>query len=452
VGQQKALTETTTGAYAMLSGQFINNRLNVVAGVRQEEKSRKGHGPFVDGRWNYAKLPDGKLYRDSVTNGTVLFNNASFLSNPDLIARMKAAGVTVPDHVLGPTGSSLESAKLNRIPLREVNQKIRNEPSPSLSSSFALTKKIDLKAAWSKTFKLPALEDTTQGLVSGNNAFNITESDTIPADGTLGTISVANPGLLPEISTNWDFQVAYYTDTGGKLAVSYFTKSVTNQAQTISIFQPTSPELFAAVLTALELDPASYEDWRLTTSTNSSSVQKTHGFEYEASQNLAFLGGWARRFQVFASYTMNSLGQPATLNPVTIESPNGTPITLTPTVKTIALRSNRFASAGIQFATRRFSAQVRGTYKNRNERTGDRVTMPNGNFLRRFEPSTTRIDLNFAYELSKNYSLFLSGKDVFNGTRKEIIRDDLGLLPAYAEAFDIRDSGVTWTFGVNGRW
>ena len=452
VGQQKSMTETTTGAYAMLTGQFFNNRLSFVSGVRQEQKTREGRGPYIDNKWNYAKLANGNIYRDSVTGGPILFTNASFLSDSALLARMRAAGVTVPDHAYGPTATSIESRKLNRIANRYVSQKITNQPSPSLSTSFALTKKIDLKAAWSRSFKLPALEDTTQGLVSGNNSFTTTENDIIPADGTQGEIKVANPGLLPEISSNWDFQAAYYTDKGGKFSVSFFTKSVTNQAQNISIYANTDPALFNEVLTALELDPAAYQNWKLTTATNSDTVQKTHGFEYEVRQDFSFLGGWGNHFQVFASYTQNSLGSPASVTPVTITSPAGTPTTITPTVKTIALRSNRFASAGLQFATQRFSAQLRGTYKNANEQTGNRVTLPNGNFLRRMEPGATRIDVNLSYQFTKNYSVFLSGRDVFNAERKVIIRDDLGLLPAYAQQFDTKKFGVTWTVGVNGKW
>jgi len=454
VGQQKSLKESKDAAYAMLTGRFFSNRLSFIGGVRQEQNTRKGRGPYNDSKWYFAKNPDGSLYRDGGT-ALVDFRTATFLSNSALLARMKAAQVWYPDHLIPSAGvnpTTLEGAKMARQANRYVNQKQTGSPSPSFITSFALTKKIDLKASWSRSFGLPALEDTTYGLVSGNGNFTVIENETIPADGTLGTIQVANPGIKPSDSSNWDFQVAYYTDTGGKAAVSFFMKSVTNQAETISIYPASNPALFGEVLGALGLDSADYQDWKLTTATNSDTIQKTHGFEYEVRQDFGFLGGWGRNFQVFASYTMNSLAAPSAPVPVTITTPAGTPLVITPGVKTINLRSNRFWGAGIQFATRRFSAQIRGTYKNENEQSDKRVPLSDGNFLRRIEPAETRIDLNFNYQFSDTYSVFLSGRDVFNAEREIIIRDDKGLLPSYAQRFDTKKFGVTWTFGVNAKW
>jgi outer membrane receptor protein involved in Fe transport len=456
VGQQKSLTETRDGIYAMLSGTFLKGRLAFVGGARQEQNSRKGRGPFQDSKWYFAKNPDGTLYRDT-TVGLVDFRNATFLSNSGLLSRMTTAGVWYPDHLLPASSNNpttLEGAKLARQALHPVDQKQTGTPVPSISTSFALTKKIDLKAAWSRSLGLPKLEDTNQGILSGNGAFTVNENEIIPADGTLGTISVANPGIKASTSTNWDFQVSYYTDTGGKFSVSYWTKSVTNQAETVSLYENLNPALFNSVLDALGLDPASYANYKLTTSTNSDSVQKTHGFEYEARQDFSFLGGWGRNFAVFASYSANSLGTPATPLPVTIESPNGTPVTMTPSTATITRRSNRFWGAGLQFASSKLTAQIRASYKNENELKDGRTLLDatTNNYLRRYEPEVTRVDLSMTYKLSKTYSLFLSGKDIFNAEREVVTRDDLGTLPVYAQNFDLKRFGVTWTFGVNGTW
>jgi TonB-dependent receptor len=453
VGQQKSMTEATNAAYAQMSGSFFKNRLTFIGGARQEQKTRNGRGPFQDGKWYFAKNPDGTEYRDSVTGSLVDLRSTAFLSNPGLLARMTAAGVYYPDHAIpssGSTPTTLEGAQRARIANRYVNQKQTSDPSPSLSTAFALTKKIDLKASWSRTFGLPSLEDSQYGLLSGNGAFTINENDTPAADGTLGTINVANPGLKPSVSDNWDYQVAYYTATGGKFGVSYFNKTVKNQPAKISIYPGSNPALFNAVMDALGLDPVSYQTWLLTTSTTSDTTQKTHGVELEVRQDFSPLGGWGKYFQVFASYSKNSLGQPAAPVPVTITSPNGTPITITPSVKTITLRSNRFMSGGIQFANRTFSAQVRATYKNDNEIKRSQLSATN--FLRTFEPAATRVDVNLNYQLNKTYSLFLSGRDVLNAERKQVIRDDERQLPDYAQFLDLKRFGVTWTFGVSGKW
>jgi len=455
VGQQKALTEDRDGAYAMLSGSFFKGRLSFVGGARQERNTRKGSGPYVDSKWYFAKNKDGTLYRDSVLGTLVDFRNATFLGNSGLLSRMTQAGVWHPDHAIPASGANpttLEGAQMARKANYPVDQEQTGDPSPSLSASYALTKKIDIKAAWSRSFGMPKLEDGVNGILS--NQFSISENETVPADGTLGTINVANPGIKPSTSDNWDFQVSYYTDSGGKLSVSYWTKSVTNQTENTSLYYGTSPELFTSILDAFGLDLDSYRDYKITTASNSDTEQKTHGFEYEVRQDFAFLGGWGRHFQAFASYSINSLGTPATPTPVTVETPNGTPIVITPTVSTITLRSNRFWGAGLQFASNRLSAQVRASYKNDNEISGTRtlVNSSTGNYLRRFQPAATRVDVSANFKLSKHYSLFLSGKDVFNSERKEILRDDQGVLPAYAYAYDLKRFGVTWTFGVSGSW
>ena len=463
VNQQKHLTETTDGFYAMLSGKFISNRLSVVGGARQEQKSRVGRGPFTDGKWQYAKKANGTLYIDPFYKNGVTYDGTSvvrtnadgtttavtnFLGDASLLSRLTAAGIKYPDHLYGLPASSLEAKKLQLIANRQINEKITGDPSYSLNTAFDLTPNLVLKAAVSRSFSLPSLEDGTAGLLSGNGAFSINENTSVAADGTKGTIAVANPGLLPSTSNNIDLQIAYYTRQGGKFAVSYYTKSVSNQSQTFTTYS--SDPLFSSVLDALGLDPAAYQDWKLTTSSNSSTKQKTHGYEFEVNQDLGILGRWGRPFALFATYSMKSLGTPSAPTPVTITTPSGATVTLTPTVKTITLSANRFASAGLQFSSKRVSVQVRGTYRNDNEPSGTRTPLSNGNFLRRFEPAEKRVDVNTDYRFKEHYSIFVSGRDVLNGSRKLIIRDDQNLLPAYAQTFDNNRFGITWTAGVRG--
>lgn len=455
VGQQKSLTETTDAFYAMLSGKFFHNRLNFIGGARQENKSRVGFGPFTNNNWNFATLPDGTRYHDTTAAndpGIRLDNSNLFLTDAGLHARLLAAGVVLPDHQLGSTSSDLVSAKRLRQANHRVDDHRTGKPSESLSLAYSLTKKIDLKLAWSRSFGLPSLEDGALGILSGNGAFAITENTTPAADGTLGIIKVANPALPPTVSDNLDFQVAYYTDSGGKLGVSAYLKSVTNEPQTFSLFSDNPT--FVPLMTALGLDPAAYQDWRVDTTTVSDSVQKTHGFEFEARQDFGFLGSWGRHWQAFATLTLKSLAQPAAVVPATYTAPDGTTVTYTPTGKTISLTANRFAAAGLQFSSNRFTAQIRGTYRNDNELKDYRVLVKGSsdNYLRRFEPGETRIDINASYHFSKNYSVFISGRDVFNSKRTIIIRDDYGLLPAYAQTYDKKLFGVTWTVGINGQW
>lgn len=456
VGQQIDLTETRDAWYAMISGRMFTDRLYFVGGLRQESVAREGRGPYRDPKWNYIKNKDGTLYRDTANPLGVRVDQASSpLFTPagaSLRSTLTSAGISFPDHVLGPTNTDLESAMRFNLPNIPVDAKQTGKPSYSLSTVYKLTPKIDLKLSWSRSFGLPPLEGGISGLVSSSGQFQINENTTIPADGTRGTITVSNPNLKPQTSNNWDGEVSYYTETGGKLSVSYYWKEVTDQIETYSTYSGTPA--FDLVLNALGLEPESYTDWILKTSSNSTSKQNTSGWEFSAAQDFGFLGRIGKRFSAFASLTLKSLPEPSAPAPVEITTPTGSVVTVTPTVSTIKMSANRFAGAGLQYSDRRLSIQLRGTYRNQNEIARSNLPAVNGepNFLRRFEPSMVNIDLTASYTLSKNYSLFLSGRDIFHGYRQQTIKDDLGLLPAYAQYFDRREFGTVWTFGVNGRW
>lgn len=465
--QQKNLTDTKDAFYAMLSGRFFHNRLSVVGGARQETSTRDGRGPVTDGNWNYAKTADGRLYKDSFYRAGVTFNGSSvvrtnadgtttnitnFLSDSALLTRLTAAGISYPDHLYGPTNTSLESRKLQLVANRPIHGKVKGDPSFSLNFAYELTKKIDLKASVSRSFKQPSLENAASGILSGNNTFSITENTTLPADGTIGTIAVANPNLLPEQALNFDFEVAYYTDTGGRFSAGYWTKNVTNQIVNNSSYS--GDPLFESVLPALGLDPAAYDNFRLNTSYNSAGTQKTDGWEFQVTQDFGFLGRVGKSFSGFLSYSFNSLGDPAPAVPYTITSPSGTPITITPVVNTIALRANKFGGAGLQYSGRKLTVQIRGVYRNANQVGSATALTGNyaGDFMRRFQPAQTNVDVSASYTLSKHYSLFLSGRDVLNGSRKEIFKDDQGFYPAYASTATYRKFGTVWTVGVSGKF
>jgi iron complex outermembrane recepter protein len=462
VGQQKDLKETKQGWYGMLTGRFFSDRLTVVGGARQESNARVGRSPFTNSTWNFVKNSDGSIYTDATNPNGVRMDQAAsnlFANTPAgtaLRAALTSAGISFPTTPYGsPTSGTRDFAarQLQYQPLRPVNQKVTGDPSYSINVAYKLTKKIDLKAAYSRSFKQQNLESgAAGGIISGTNNFTIqeyTETESANNSGARGRITVANPGLKPETSENWDFEASYFNDNGGKFTVSYYTKDVTNQTMDFNTYSGSAE--FNAVMAALGLAPEEFEDWRLVTSANSAAVQKTSGWEFEVRHDLSAFGAWGRRISGFASWAMTEFPAPTAPEPYSINNPDGTTTTLIPAVSTVTLRANRFGGAGIQYSGDRLSVQVRGTYRNDNEIGNDRLTI-NGNIFRKIQPEETRIDLNVGYMLTKHYSLFLSGRDVFNGEREQIWRHDGGVLPDYASLSDLKKFGVTWTFGVTGSW
>ncbi|RXK53626.1 TonB-dependent receptor [Oleiharenicola lentus] len=458
VNQNKQLKETTDAWYAMLTGSFLDGRLSLVGGARQESRARVGRTPFTDSKWNYLKQADGSIW----TNATLAPNGVRINSTADnlfatgatgdaLRAALTAAGISFPTAIYGAQTTDIRSAKLFKQPLREINQKVTGDPSYSLNAAFKLTKKIDLKVAYSRSFKQQPLEDGSVGVLSGNNLTIVeyTVAEQASQNGALGQITVANPGLKPETAQNWDFEVAYYTDSGGKFTASYYTKEVKNATQSFTTYSGTPG--FDQALSALGFAPAEFDGWRMVTSANSTRLQKTSGWEFFASQDFSKLGDWGRRFSAFVSFAMTDFPPPSPAEPYTITNPNGTTTTLTPAIATVTLRADRFGGAGLQFSGERFSAQIRGTYRNDNQ-NGSTTVLNDGTEMRRIDPGETRIDVNLGFMISKNYSLFASGRDVFNGERDQIWRHSAGLLPDYASLADRKRFGAAWSVGVRGTW
>jgi outer membrane receptor protein involved in Fe transport len=457
VNQQKDLKETTDAAYAEISGSFFHNRLTFLTGARQERKSRVGRSPYTDNKWNFVKNKDGSVYVDAAHQAGVVTNSATsdlFAATPAGVALRSAlttAGISYVSAPYGAVANDLNAKMLQLQPLHEVNQHVTGDPSYSFSMAYKLTKKIDLKASYSRSFKLQNLENGSVGIITGNNLAitEYTPSEQAAQSGAQGQIVVANPALKPETSDNWDFETSYYTDNGGKLSVSYYIKNVTNQVQNFTTYSGSTE--FDQAVTALGLSPSEYDGWRIVTSANSTTVQKTTGWEFMATQDLGVFGKFGRRFSGFLSYSMTDFPPPSPPVPYTITNPDGTVTSLTPTVITVTLRADRFGGAGLQYSGDRFSFQVRGTYRNANEVTASRITT-NGNIFRRMQPAETRIDVNMSYALNKTYSLFLSGRDVLKGQRDEVYQMDGGGLASYATLADRKKFGTSWNCGIKGKW
>ena len=448
VGQNKKIKEVTNSWYAMLEGKALDNRLNVVAGLRQESATRTGFGPQVDGKWNYVKEKDGTLYRNVALLGglgTVRIDQATSIlfaqtaQGASLRSDLASKGITVPATPI--LSGTLAAQMLQRKLLQPVRGESKADPTYSINVAYEITKKLVGKVAYSRTFGRIPLEDGTVGILTGGTSFNINENETPPASPSPstpnGTISVANPNLLPEISDNWDFNLTYYTDRGGKIGVGYFQKNVKNFSETVTVYSD-SPE-FAELMGSLGLDPVEYTGWNIASSQNGIGVGKVSGWELELFQDFRFipaLGEWGRRINVFGTYSKTKR-----------EETNTTRISARPA-------ASKLATAGINFSMNRLSFNLKGTYR-------DLVyTGGVGNFtingvtvqLGQYTPSQIKWDMNVNYQLSKRYSVYASARDVFAVGSRSKRFDMAGIYPAYAQWDDLREFGSQITVGIKGQF
>ncbi|MBL9206264.1 MAG: carboxypeptidase regulatory-like domain-containing protein [Opitutaceae bacterium] len=441
VGQNKRIKEVKNAWYAMIDGSALNNRLNFVAGLRSEDAKRTGFGPATDSKWNFLKLKDGTLYRDASNPNGVRFDQATSplfattAAGTALRSALTTAGVTYPTTYTPISTSTLAGRMLNLKALQPVYGESKGDPSYSINAAYDITKKLVGKVAWSRSFGRIPLESGTVGLLTGGGGgITINEAETAGST-PAGTISIANPNLLPNISTNWDFALTYYTERGGKLGVSYYTKAVKNFEEQITT--TSSDPTFALVLDSLGLDPTEYEGWNVTTAVNGIGTGKVNGYELEVFQDFRFLrqlGEWGKRINVFATYSHSKRSET-----------NTTRISARPAASSLA-------TAGVTVSPNRLSFNIKATWRDLT------LTQSNGNVvyngvtyqLGTFDPSVTKVDANFNWQFSKKYGFFVSGRDILNqGSRKE--RMDMGgIYPAYAQWDDIKEFGVQITFGIKG--
>jgi TonB-dependent receptor len=451
IGQNKALFDRTDAWYAQIEGRALNNRLQFVAGLRDESTKRSGYGPQGDGRWNFVKNADGTLYRNTALVGGVgtvrvdQANSPLFATNDTgnaLRNDLASKGISFPTAVVA--AGTLERAMLER-KTAPFSGESEGDPNYSISASYDVTKNLVAKVAYSVTSGRISIENSTQGILSGNqNDFRITESEDTIDDGngnqlSSGTISIANPNLLPESSQNWDFGLTYYSDHGGKIGGSFYVKKVENFTETyITTF---GDPLFNTILTSLGLDPDTYRFWDIRTAENGTGTGEAWGYELEAAQDLRFirsLGDWGRRIRFFANYSNQRRPQSDTPNRLSARP-----------------SASKLASAGVTVSGNRFNVNVRANWRD-DVFQGDAASfrLPDGTNvgIGSFVPATLRVDVTASYNLTEKTSIYVSARNILEEGNDKQRYDALGLYPAYARWDDYRDTGVQITMGVSGRF
>lgn len=490
VNQQKSLTETQEDTYFQIESKWFSNRLSVIGGARMTKMTRKGRVPYSNGSWRALVLDqdeNGDGLRDPITLTTLA--GSEFLvrdfSSPILnfpqfkdplggsaavtgkIALQRLGAVyntsmnqeaVVYDPASPMVTNTLLAAQTQRWANAPVNGSSETDPAPLISSAFELTDKITLRAAWSKTNSQPRIE----GAYGILNTYTI--SDT--ATGVSGTINLANPDIEPEISTNWDFSASYYTDTGGKITVSYYIKDVANNVVT-QIYDFGSLTSAAEAQALAESFDIAYEDryyedeWVIKRGINvSDSVERTVGYELEIQQNLGIFGDWGRNYQFFFTVSDSDTTPP----PPTVLNDGST----TQASSILSTTSSKLAfNSGITANIGRFSAQVSAAWRDevverigetwlyttpwvRDKNEEDGLDRSQKTYIEYYEPAKLTVDLTLSYRLTDHYTLNVSGRNITNAESESYIRGEY--LPDYAHTVERSQYGVMWTIGLTGQY
>jgi outer membrane receptor protein involved in Fe transport len=266
-------------------------------------------------------------------------------------------------------------------------------------------------------------------------------------DASPPTIRINNPDLTPWTADSYDFAVTYYTDTGGKISLSYFIKEEKDFYE--DVYFVISDENYQTLLPqfGLPADPVYVDDgWVIQTQRNGEGTGESTGYEIEVSQDLGFLGKWGEAIYMFASYTSKSRRQ-------TIPAGGVDPVGTT---------ADQLASGGVNFRYKRLSARVNATWQSEQITGGQTVnvlidpTQPDGDdnytviSAFRERPALLKVDVNLSYRIGERYSIDLTAKNITNTRTESFFRSVNGEYPSYAELREQKQFGTSYTIGFSG--
>lgn len=221
-------------------------------------------------------------------------------------------------------------------------------------------------------------------------------------DDNAETISIPNPGLQPEISDNVAGRLAYYFEPVGTISFSAFANNIKDAVNTKSV---------DAINTDFGGD---YPTYQVLTKSNNGVTAKVKGWTFDYRQNLSFLPAAFRRTTLFFN---------ASRSVVDSVKKWGVPPWM--------------ASGGISTYIGKFNIGLKAKW------TDDTPW----NFTEgRFRKHRIMEDLDLGYRLSRNFSLFVNGRNITN--EPDYVYDFYNA--RYIQK--VEHYGTNWTFGVSGNF
>ena len=387
------VTERIDAAYIMGDLSLMKNRLRLVAGVRYERTTDDGRGVLQDNNAKYQRSAAGQLILDAQKRPILIPAVAT-----DLIAQ--------------------DALVFQRLGARM--HKEYGDFYPTINASYNLAENMIGRIGLARTIGRPEFTNLV-------GAANVTQVDFDPAANTsgaaLGTIVTKNPGLKPWTADSLDLRWEYYTRNGGEISVGFFRKQIKNFFASATFLA--TPEF----LDSLNLS-RDYEDYQVTAPFNSTALVHVNGWEFGCNQPLAGLTriGFARHFRTFAN--------------ATFVRPRG------PEQADLRSFSPKNINWGFLFNRRPVSLVGKWYWIGKRRLAPSANAAALGAFGWNYQKERIRFDASLDYQLSKHYSFYLTGRNLFNDRdQTEFYADGT---PRYVKFASEGEYGVTMQFGLKG--
>jgi TonB-dependent receptor len=288
---------------------------------------------------------------------------------------------------------------------RRVTEGSYTKSFPSVHLTHDLTSNIKARLSWSTSFGRPALS-------------NLLPNESVSE--TNQTVTINNPGLLPQTAKNWDFTLDYYFEPVGNFSVGWFHKDIDN-------FIVSGVD--AGIITGGPDNGynGEYEGFRRLTTDNAGTAV-VQGWEFSYQQQFTFLPGLLKGLSGSANYTIiNTHGNFGG----TVSRGSGQVAGFIP----------KAANVSLSWRYRSFSSRVLYNF------TGSHIasysaTSPALNLFR-FDRNT--VNVGVAYQLRPSLSLTCDVANIFNEPQE--------LYQGFTNRKqDVIINFVTVTLGVSGRF
>lgn len=312
--------------------------------------------------------------------------------DPKSSSEMTAAGYTLDANRRATTIAGLKYQYFTNPRIRRVNE--YDDLFPMMSLKYNLFPDLELQAGYNESISRPPPDSLTGTWTIDDEALLVTSP---------------NPNLLPEYSKNFAARAAYYFNPAGQFSVSIAQNTIRNAR----ITRRGTAEEFG-------IDDPAYDDYEFLAPFNVPTATRHRNLEVAYGQTLPFRSELLRSITVNASYSRSYASQRRN--------------NLTP---------HRFATS-VGYRYRNFSTRIGVVWR------GDTDLGSTAADYGRYRLHDTLIDLSAEYRLSRGFSIYAQGRNIFD-VGQTLMDTPSGLRQGQsAISSQYQSYGALWSFGIKG--